>query len=32
MHHEFYDFNLSAVEAYDPDIGILAPMKRVMFC
>jgi hypothetical protein len=32
IHHEFCGFVPSVVEAYHPDIVILAPTERVMFC
>jgi hypothetical protein len=32
MHHEYCGFVQNLVEEYHPDIVILAPTERVMFC
>lgn len=32
MHHELCNFNINVVERYSPDIVILAPAERQMFC
>jgi alginate O-acetyltransferase complex protein AlgJ len=32
MHHEMCGFAISVVESYEPDIVILAPVERQMFC
>jgi hypothetical protein len=32
MHHELCGFATSVVESYAPDVVILAPAERQMFC